>query len=61
MWNCTIRLLLNVVADRFNAFTDVDGDSPYNKEHGRCEFKGERIPFGALVDFAPPPDTKIDA
>ena len=31
--------------------TDVDGDSPFNKRYGRGEFKGERVPFGALVDF----------
>ncbi len=24
-------------------------------------FKGERIPFGAFVDFMPQPDTKLDA
>ena len=39
----------------------VDGDSSYTRRHGRCHFKGERIPSGAFVDFMPQPDTKLDA
>ncbi len=39
----------------------MDGDSSYNRRHGRGRFKGERIPFGAFVDFMPQPDTKLDA
>ena len=39
----------------------VDGGSSYNRRHGRCHFKGERIPFGAFVDFMPQPYTKLDA
>ncbi len=38
--------------------TDVNGDSPYNQRLGRGEFKGERVPFGALIDFMPQPETK---
>ncbi len=59
--NRTIRLFLNVVADIFGAFlspqviNNVDGDSPYNKRLARNEFKGVRIPFGALIDFMPQP------
>ena len=31
----------------------VDGDSAWNKAHGKGHFKGKRIPFGALVHFIP--------
>ena len=30
-----------------------DGDSSYNRRHGKGHFKGESIPFGASVDFMP--------
>ena len=39
----------------------IDGDSAYNKRHKQGRFKGQSFPFGALVDFAPQPDTKIEA
>ena len=32
----------------------VVGDSAWNKRHKQGHFKGEIIPFGALVDFRPP-------
>ena len=40
--------------------TLVDGDFSNDRRHGRGHFKGERIPFGAFVDFMPQPDTKLD-
>ena len=33
----------------------VDGQSAYSKRHKHGQFKGKRIPFGAKVDFLPPP------
>ncbi len=39
----------------------VDGDSSYNRGHGKGHFKGERILVGAFIDFMPQPDTKLDA
>ena len=39
----------------------IDGDSAYNKRHKQGRFKGQSFPFGALFDFAPQPDTKIEA
>ena len=33
----------------------VDGQSAYSKRHKHGQFKGKRIPFGARVDFLPPP------
>ena len=39
--------------------TDVAGDSPYSKRLGRGECRGERISFGALIDFMPQPETRI--
>ncbi len=37
----------------------IDGDSSYNRRHKIGHFKGQQIPFGALVDFMPQPDTKV--
>jgi hypothetical protein len=31
----------------------TDGDSPWNKRHGKGQFKGLRLPFGCLIDFKP--------
>ena len=33
----------------------VDGQSAYSKRHKHGQFKGKRIPFGAKVNFLPPP------
>ena len=35
---------------------DDGEDSSWNKRHGQGQFKGQLIPFGALVDFVPQPD-----
>jgi hypothetical protein len=35
--------------------TKYHGISPWAARHGRGEFKGLRIPFGALIDFLPSP------
>ena len=32
----------------------VEGDSAWNKRHKQGHFKGDIIPFGALIDFRPP-------
>ena len=32
----------------------VEGDSAWHKRHKQGHFKGEIIPFGALIDFRPP-------
>ena len=32
----------------------VEGDSAWNKRHKQGHFKGNIIPFGALIDFRPP-------
>ena len=32
----------------------VEGDSAWNKRHKQGHFKGNVIPFGALIDFRPP-------
>ena len=37
----------------------ADGDSAYNRRHKQGRFKGESVPFGALVDFMPQPDFKV--
>ena len=37
----------------------IDGDSAYNRRHKDGHFKGQQIPFGALVDFMPQPDTRL--
>ena len=39
----------------------VDGDSCCNRRHGKGHFKGLCIPFGALVDFMPQNDIKIES
>jgi hypothetical protein len=39
----------------------IDGDSCYNRRHKQGHFKGQQIPFGALVDFMPQPDTKVES
>ena len=39
----------------------MDGDSAYNKRHKKGHFLGLRIPFGALVDFMPQPDTRVES
>ena len=31
-----------------------NGDTPWNKRHGKGHFSGQRIPFGSLIDFLPP-------
>ena len=33
----------------------IDGESAYSKRHKHGQFKGKRIPFGARIDFLPPP------
>jgi hypothetical protein len=36
----------------------VDGDSPYNRRHGKGHYKGLKIPFfGAQVSSMPQPET----
>ena len=35
--------------------TKYAGVSPWAMRHGRGEFKGLRVPFGALIDFHPSP------
>ena len=37
-----------------------NGDSAYNKRHGKGHCKGKIVPFGALVDIMPQPDHKRD-
>ena len=49
----------NTIAFRHVAI--VDGDSSYNRRHKQGRFKGESIPFGALVDFMPQPDTRVES
>jgi hypothetical protein len=39
----------------------VDGDSSYNRRHKTGHFKGEPFPFGALVDFMPQNDTRMES
>jgi hypothetical protein len=39
----------------------VDGDSAYNRRHGKGHFTGPSVPFGSLVNFMPQPDVKLDA
>jgi hypothetical protein len=39
----------------------IDGDSCYNRRHKQGHFKGQQIPFGALCDFMPQPDTKVES
>ena len=39
----------------------ADGDSSYSRRHKSGRFKGESIPFGALVDFMPQIDTKVES
>ena len=34
-----------------------DGDTAWNKRHGKGHFPGPRLPFGCLVDFLPRPDS----
>ncbi len=51
-------------AEQFCSSTNiaiVDGDSCYNRRHHAGRFKGQRIPFGAYVDFMPQNDTKIES
>ena len=37
----------------------IDGDSSYNRRHNQGRFKGDSVPFGALVDFMPQPDIEV--
>ncbi len=39
----------------------VDGDSSYNRRHGKGHFKGESYPFEALVDFMPQSDVELES
>ena len=39
----------------------IDGDSCYNRRRRKGHFKGLNIPFGALVDFMPHSDIKIES
>ncbi len=39
----------------------VEGESPYNTRYGKGHFKGLKVPFGALVEYMPQPDVKLDA
>ena len=39
----------------------INGDSSYNRRHNKDHFKGDSIPFGALVDFMPQPETRVDS
>ena len=44
--------------------TDIaiaNGDSCYNRRHHAGRFRGQRIPFGAYVDFMPQNDTKVES
>ena len=44
-----------------NNIAIVDGDSCYNRRHRLGRFKGQQIPFGALVDFMPQNDVKVES
>jgi hypothetical protein len=39
----------------------VEGDSAYNQRHKAGRFKGQSFPFGALVDFMPQNDTRVES
>ncbi len=39
----------------------IDGDSAYNRRHKAGHFKGQSFPFGALVDFMPQNDTRVES
>ncbi len=39
----------------------VDGDSGYNRRHGKEHLKGEIYPIGALVDFMLQNDVKLES
>ena len=39
----------------------TEGDSCYSRRPGKGHFKGLQIPFGALVDFMPQNDMKIES
>jgi len=36
--------------------TMVDGDSPWNRRHGKGRFTGPLFPFGCIVDYLPKPE-----
>ena len=35
-----------------------NGDSPWNKRHGKGHYSGVRVPFGSLVNYVPNPDDR---
>ena len=39
----------------------VDGDSSYNRRHKAGRFRGESIPFGALLELMPQNDTRVES
>ena len=39
----------------------VDCDSSYIRRHGAARFRGERIPLGAVVDFMPQGEAKLES
>ncbi len=44
-----------------NNIAIVNGDSAWNKRHTKGRFKGMQFPFGALVDFMPQPDVRVES
>ncbi len=44
-----------------NNIAIVNGDSAWNKRHKKGRFKGMQFPFGALVDFMPQPDVRVES
>ena len=44
-----------------NNIAIVNGDSAWNKRHKKGRFRGMQFPFGALVDFMPQPDTRVES
>ena len=41
-----------------SSFQVINGDSTYNKRHAKGHCKAKMIPYGARVDFLPPPNLK---
>ena len=39
-----------------NVSVGSDGDSAWNRRHGKGQFTGPRLPFGCLVDFKQTPE-----
>ena len=67
MWYGAVWAPPQMVAQRRKRFCTykniamTDDESCYNLRHGRGHFKGLQIPVGALVDFMPQNDVKIES